>query len=475
MKKHIFFLAPAATALLLGGCLPEEFVWWSPDGQTAAVRTSDGLRLAGTNGQLSTVVLPGEIQSAAWLPDGSGLVVNRSLKMRNWAAAEKLTPPEEAEATRQLARAIPDFLKAGLTASGGSWDNLDAKFLKPLGMTESQALEPAWSCALSLHREQILAAMASFTNTPTLQAEILSSETNGIPVYEITILSMRNGHPAGEPRALIRSLRPLMDPILSPRHSILAFRTGGRALKAMTLDGKSSLVVAGDDVPCAVWSADGRTLFHIVMGKEGKVGEIRSRTVVSATGELVPGEGTQQAETLAMAAFADRASPRLRVQPDERLLFASVPITLPAGAASIHPGAQFFLLDPAKPGVAPVAVAIKEGSLPDDLNAFAPSPDGRFVAVVEGGTDVVAVLELATGKVKIISPGHAGWKSHMIPAWRNHREVAFAALPSAAATRPDLILWQADAPGRVLSRSWPDDVLKPWLEAPSSGGDQPAR
>ena len=141
MKKHILPLVIAAAALLLGGCLPEEFIWWSPDGQTAAVRTSDGLRLTGTNGQLSAVILPGEIQSASWLPDGSGLIVSRSFELTNWAAAEKMIPRGEAAATMQMARAIPDLLKAGLTASGGSWDNLEEKFLKPLGMTESQVLE----------------------------------------------------------------------------------------------------------------------------------------------------------------------------------------------------------------------------------------------------------------------------------------------------------------------------------------------
>jgi hypothetical protein len=473
MKKPILSLAIAATALLLGGCLPEEFIWWSPDGQTAAVRASDGLRLAGTNGQLSAVILPGEIQSAAWLPDGSGLVVSRLVKLTNWAAAERMIPREEAVATMQMARAIPDLLKAGLTASGGSLDNLDDQFLKPLGMTESQVLEPAWACALSLHRGQIQAVVSSFTNAPQLEAEVLSSETNGISVYEISIVSMHNGRPAGEPRALIRSLRPLLEPVLSPRHSILAFRTGERALKAMTPDGKSSVVVAGEDVSYAAWSADGRALVHVVMGKSDRVGEIRSRTVVSGSGELL--DGAPQAETLAMAAFVAGASPRLDVLPDGRILFASVPITLPARAASIHPGAQFFLLDPAKPDAAPSAVAIKEGSLPDDLSAFAPSPDGWFIAVVEGGTDVVAVLELATGKVKIISPSHAGWKSRMIPAWRNHRELTFAVLPSATAARPELMLWRADAPGRVLSKDWPDSVVKPWLEAPRTGDDQPAR
>jgi hypothetical protein len=148
---------------------------------------------------------------------------------------------------------------------------------------------------------------------------------------------------------------------------------------------------------------------------------------------------------------------------------------LPAAAGALDPGARFYTFDLAKPDEAPVAVTIKEGSLPGDLSAFAASPDGRFVAVVESGTDVVAVLELATGRVKIVSPLHSGWKSRLIPAWRNSRELTFAGLPSATGTRPELILWQADAPQRVLSKDWPERVVAPWLEGAHTDGKQQPR
>ena len=465
MKKHIVSLAATAITLFLTGCLPEDFIWWSPDGQTAAIRTSEGLRLSDASGKLSEVVLPGEIQSTTWLPDNSGLVVSRSWKVKAWAAAEKLLPSEEAAATLQLARAIPDLLKAALTASGGSWEKMEDKFLKPLGLAESQALEPAWYCALNLYRPQILSVLASFTNSAALQAELLSSETNGLSIHELTFLSMGKGRTAGEPRTLIRSLYPASDPIVSPGNSALAFRTAAGALKCMTLDGKTSTDVADENVVSAVWSADGRALIYVLKSKEDKVGELRSRTVMTVTGELL--QAPPQAQTLAMAAFIGNAPPRLAMLPDGRLLFPCVPVTLPAQAAHIHLQSQFFLVDPARPDVAPAPVQLTEGSLPEDLSAFALSPDGRFVAVVESGTDVVAVLELATGKVQIISPPHAGWKSRMTPAWRNANELTFAALPSAMAARPELNLWKSDAPVRVLSKQWPDAVVKPWLEAPA--------
>jgi hypothetical protein len=130
-------------------------------------------------------------------------------------AVEALIPPEEAAAAREMARAMPDLLKAGLTVSGGSLDDLDKRFFVPLGLTGSQVLGPALFCAVSLQREAMWAAIAGFTNAATLEAE-LSSETNGLPVHEIAMLAVREGHPLGEPRALIRSLRPLLGPLCHP-------------------------------------------------------------------------------------------------------------------------------------------------------------------------------------------------------------------------------------------------------------------
>jgi hypothetical protein len=154
------------------------------------------------------------------------------------------------------------------------------------------------------------------------------------------------------------------------------------------------------------------------------------------------------------------------VLPDGRVLFASTIVTLPLRPSSQHQAAQFFLLDPAKRSATPVRVPITEGSLPEDLSSIALSPDGRFMAVADAASDVVSVLELATGKVKVISPAHAGWKTRLIPAWRGTLGLTFAGLPSPEAVRPELILWQPDAPQRILSADWPESIVKPWLEAP---------
>lgn len=472
MKHPLHSLAPAALALLWCGCLPEESIWWSPDGQTAAVRGPEGLCLAQLDGRLSPVLLPGRIQSANWSPDGSGLVVSRSLELAQWAEVEALIPAAEAAATRAMARAVPDLLRAGLTVAGGNWNDLDGQFLKPLGLDKNRVLSAAWFCARSLHRDALLEVVRGFPNATALESELLAPEADRMAVHEIVWLPLRERQVVGPPQALLRSLRPILDPLLSPRHPVVACRTDEGALKALPLAGGNPVTVAEGSVVAAVWSADGCSLIHLVREESDAVGEIRSRRVLDERGGLLTTIPPPQ--TLALAAFGASSSPRLATLPDGRLLFACLPVTLPLRADSIHPGARFFLLDPAAPQSPPAVVPVREGSLPDDLSVFAPSPDGQRVAVVEAGTDAVAVLELATGKVSLLSPAHEGWKSRLIPAWRNPHELSFAALPSATATRPELMLWRVDAPRRVLSEGWPGDVVKPWLEGPGTKAESPA-
>jgi len=472
MKKIPLLCATTIVSLMLSGCLPQPFVWWSPDGKTAAIRTTAGLRLSDANGSLSAVILPGEIQSAAWSPDGLTLVVSRSLKSTNWTEIEAGIPPAEAAATAQLARAIPGLLKAGLEATGGSLEEVVEKFLQPLDVNPDKLL-PAVYCALSSQRAAIEAAIAGATNKAALTAELDSALNDGIPVHEICVLTIRQGLPAGPPRTLVRSLFPLTDPVVSPRYPVVAFRCGEGGLKAMRLDGAAAIEVLNDGAKCAAWSPDGRSLVVVTGEMDNALGEIRSLTVLAPDGQLV--STAPQAESLAVAAFPGSDAPRVSVLPDGRLLFASLAITLPASAGNLKPTAQFYLLNPAQPDAAPEPVVVREGSLPDELSSFVVSPDGKRVAVVEGGTDAVGILDLASGKVQVVSPPHEGCKSRMLPAWKSGSELTFAALRSAGKIRPELVVWQANGSERVLSRDWPDDVVQPWVEGQAKEGAVNAR
>jgi hypothetical protein len=467
MRKVIVSGLFGVAVLLSTGCGPDEGIWWSPDGRVAAVRAPDGLRLTDAEGALSVPVVDGEIQSVNWLPDGSALLVSRRYTAEDWNVAEKLIPSEEAAATRQMAAAIPDLLRAALITSGGSLGDIEETFLKPLGLAlVGDELESVFRCALALHREKALAAIAGFPESKELETKILG-ETNAITIHEISLLPFKEGKISGESRAVVRSLHLLADPVISPAGDLLAYVAGRGALKAMTLDGKSSLTVADDNVRLAVWTADGGALVYVMMRDpdESFVGEIRSHKVVREKGTLLSDKNGPRPEPIALATFnlAKGNKQRMRTLPDGRILLATMPLNLPVRVGSISPTGQFFILDVTKADLPLVPVKVTEGSLPADLSAFSVSPDGKWVAVVEAETDVVAVMQLATGKVKMISPAR-GQKSRLIPAWRNNRELSFAALSGEGVSRTELFIWKADVPARVLSKGWPEEVVKGWLE-----------
>lgn len=98
-----------------------------------------------------------------------------------------------------------------------------------------------------------------------------------------------------------------------------------------------------------------------------------------------------------------------------------------------------------------------------DLGYFAPSPDGRRLAVVESGTDAVAVIDLESGKSKLVSPPHPGWKSRLMPSWRNADEFSFATGDEATG-RVRWMSWK-NGETRDLSENWPEQITKGWMES----------
>jgi hypothetical protein len=109
----------------------------------------------------------------------------------------------------------------------------------------------------------------------------------------------------------------------------------------------------------------------------------------------------------------------------------------------------------------PVDPALWSGT----LQHFVVSPDGKKVALVDGGRDAVAVLELATGKFGIVALDR-GRKCRTLPAWRSIDELSFVALPEEKSERPEVMLLKLGQPARVISKSWDADILNAMLEKP---------
>jgi len=75
------------------------------------------------------------------------------------------------------------------------------------------------------------------------------------------------------------------------------------------------------------------------------------------------------------------------------------------------------------------------------------------------------VLDVATGALEVVSPKR-GWKSRILPAWRDADELYFGALPESSSTRPELLRWHKGVAPQVFSHGWTDEAADTLLGKP---------
>jgi len=458
-------LSLAGLLVLAAGCTVDEKMTWSPDGTRAAVETDGGnLCLADTNGVLSAPVAT-DVVDAAWLPDGRGLVLLREMAMTNWSEAVRMLPREEVVPVEAVAGALPAVLKSGLAAAGNDYDAFGDRIVEPLQALKLP-LEAALLCLHDAHPAMwtdLVSILQSATNQPGTEKEL--RDAAGAVVREVSVMRLDGGRPSGAPVVIERTLRKLAGPRPSPSAAVVAY-TRDDTLTVASLDGGTGRFEVAERVAGSYdWTPDGRALVFAVRftdewGTTGlNLAHVQRRGVVGSNGVAAAGAS----EPLALSAFA--FPPRVRCLPDGRVLFAGVPVTLPA--AEVAGASRFFVISMAGgTNSGPVAIPGDPAALPIDLAAFAVSPDGRRVAIAESGSDAVAVLELSTGALEVVSPAR-GAKSRTMPAWRGNSELYFAAISAEGAKRADWMRWTpgGGAPA-AFSAGWPAAAVDGLLELP---------
>ena len=464
------FLQISAFLLLaaLCGCEPKERAEWSPDGSRAAVLAEQRLHFTDMQGGISEALAdrdegPGRflVDAFDWLPDSSGLVIHRVRIAPKWEDLAPLLPTVEAARVEALAARVPELLRVAVTLYGDA-DRAD-QLLGKLAPGETLALTNALRLAVGKDAASVRAALA---DAPEALASLDAGEKAelGFILHEMVVMRPDSGKGS---EVLSRGLRGVQSLRVSPKHPVVAcaFETGVANrydLVVLSLESAAPLVVSSGITRAFDWTPDGQSLVFMSSISEGSGGlvEIERRRVLDEEGRLgdsLPGDEGDGELAYAIVAFA----PRLVVLPNGEILFASHPADLPAGADDLGENPRLYRL-PANGG-APIAVPTQEGALPMDLGYFAPSPDGRRLAVVESGTDAVAVIDLESGKSKLVSPPHPGWKSRLMPSWRNADEFSFATGDEATG-RVRWMSWK-NGETRDLSENWPEQITKGWMES----------
>jgi hypothetical protein len=440
MKHQI--LCALSLALMVGCNEVEDRLAWSPDGKQAALRIDDRLYLMDATGKLSDVIAS-NVTGAAWLPDGRGLVLTRSMAVVKWSDAEQLLPADEITAAQALAKGFLALGVRGLEQFDLKRPELASAAILYLYDTQSNALHEV---------------VQKDKDPAKLEADLSNMRTT--QVAEVSVLMLAGK----EPRVIERSLTSLSQALPSATAPLVAFQAGEK-LTVAPLEGGTNRVTVSDNLLGSYgWTPNGKALVYAnrISDKDNTeitIAGITHRLVVDTNAALSAGQ------SLPLGMNASTFTPRVKCLPDGRALFSGESLQLPSRAVA-QPATRFYLIDPALgTNAVPVAIPGEAGSLPQDLAAFASSPDGKQIAIVESGSDAVAVLDVASGAVEVVSPKR-GWNSKVLPAWRGTNELYFAALPASSTNRPELFRWRKDSAPVAISTNWPDAVVSTLLQKP---------
>lgn len=474
MKRFIFNGAAVLAVCLFSGCL-EERVWWAPSGEMAVVSTGEGSFLATVDGKRSEI-LPTEqkglrCQSVSWLRDGSGFVVQRTRKVASWGELKSQVSAKELHAIEELLPTIIPLLEVAIKRAPAGEGALE-EITKGLHGKRSVRLLHALRLKHEQEPERMGKLLSALPQGESL-LECFTGNSEGYELDELCLFKIADGRVV-ETRSLVRCL---LDTVLLPRVSPLSGALAyvrlaedgeSASLEVMSLEGGADHMIARQVSGAFDWTPDGRALvFMAPLGGEGeKLQSIHRITVLDERGGLI----SERAAPTALATAVTLSHPMLQVLADGRVLFASQPVSLPAKGTGPELAPRLYLIAADGSAVTPVPTA--PGDLPVNLSWFTASPDGRRVAVVESETDAVAVVEIDSGKMQLISPPHPHWQCRTMPAWKSAEELTFAALHDGA---PAWMLWQVNGETRCLSANWPKSSTAKWLEHRSDTKAQPIR
>lgn len=464
--KPCHTIIPALILVGLTACEPKERALWSPDGSRAAVLIGHQLHFTDDTGRLTGSLAasddgPGNllVEKMAWSADGRTLVLHRVRLAPTWEDLGPMLPSTESARVEALATRMPDLLRAAAALHGDS-DRADQLIAKIAG-TEHEAILNALRLAFVRDRG---ALEESLVDAPKARRSLAtaSDEAKGFFLHELALVRLAGdgGDPAVD--TIVRGLQRPASLQLSPAYPVLAAafsRSGEKVhdLEVIALDGSSRATVATETSAAFAWSSDGRSLISLapVAGEGGALMRLVRHEVLDSSGAIAIGKANELA--IAVIPFA----PRLAVMPDGGILFASQPGTLPmpAGGAG-QPRLYLITAD----GGSIREVPTGEGALPMDLGYFVVSPDGNRVAIVESGTDAVAVVDLASGASELVSAPHPGWKCRTLPSWKSPDELSYASLDPATG-RIRWLLWKSGRDESIeLSADWPSGATAGWLE-----------
>ena len=469
-------------ATVFAGCLPETRITWSPDGKFALVRGGDGLRLCDADGKLSPPIAE-NVPAAAWMPDSRQFIAVWAKPVVTW---EELLP-YLSEEWKANAKGLAEDWRRQILAHEGDWDKFE------LGPRPADIM-----AGLMCLRDEFGKELA-----PRVGARWEDLKGVCHTVYVVQLFEVADGE-ARPAKVLLQVLAPIAELRVAPTGK--AFAYAAPPYPPRSPEPTFSLFVASfaaPDKPRRVqdrvsiffdWTPDGRSLVypcadmaepgaHIPRVSFGsteraflytrnrmrepgqqqplRAGSITRSEVVGEDGALVEGKNPT---CLAKVLFFD--SLPVRCLRNGRVLFASRETRLPAPPADMPQDFALFSLDLANPkALQAVFTPEVRGEVGGTWDLFQLSPDETRISIPDP-KGLVAILDLATGKVTRVSDEAMKGRLATIPVWRSKEELCFVVPAGSKLGAPggdEVVLW-SPAGSRCLSKDWPDSVAKGFLQ-----------
>lgn len=451
---------PLLGLALLLGCVEKRIVW-SPDGRTAVLLGTDGLRLFDANGDLSEKIAP-EGAKVAWFPDSKRLLVVQKTPLRGWREiAEHLTPER-----REAVEAAAVDLNHQARAFAGDVQQFEPEFSEPLSSGERAAV-------LFCLRDEHAEGMADKFGDAWEKLAEADFQIGSFDIFEVRGLDARRRE------SLFTWLDGLHDLRISPDGRYVAFVSGMPTLKGDALrlfvtaiEGRAEVHAVADYVAQNFdWTPDGRALVYAHAnlppaedGKALRLGAVSRRTVVDEGGLMeTPGE----IQDLAGLLFDEQL--RVRCLDDGRILFCASEVTLPATEKEMPQTLSLFTIDPEHPTALTRAIPrAQEAGLGNGLLYFELSPDSAHVSIpAENGTTVI--LRLVDSDLWTVEAPETDGKLRTIPVWRTSDELCLVVGGGTGVEEGRHEVALASPSGvRVLSKSWPRSAIRGFLVADQS-------
>jgi hypothetical protein len=447
--------------LVLGGCLPEKKVLWSPDGKTALVRGAEALYLCDELGQLGPPVAA-VARSAAWLPDSRRFVVVEETEAKEWRDLLALLSAERRAELELVAKAAVDEW----AAQDKTVENFQPQALHGLTAGETAAV---LAIVLDKYADVV---------RPKVKADDWAKIAQERPsFYVLRLGTVGEGRQArlGEP--LLRRIDMPAELRVAPDGRTLLYThpsgsddETARLFAWPLAGGQDPVLIAEHTSLYADWSADGQFIAYaatrsaLPQNADLVLGTLNRRRVCGPDGALLAPLGN--VEELAGLLF----QPYLRVRclRDGRVLFSGLDITLPCTTQESPQRVGLFAVDPGRyPGV----IRLTPGGMPvHEVTLFEPSPDERFVSII--GDEGLTLIELATGATWPVTK--LADKTQVESVWRTRDEVCALVSGPEPQSPPRVVLLKLDPAAHTsttqwLSERWPKELL-----ASFSQQDQPA-